>query len=159
MRSLQRLVAVATIAAVARAPTLAQALSFGLDPLSSSLTIIGSGPENVFQPGFPLPGPGPLPPPSVGLSASDLGLLPGDMVDALSYSDDGVGTIYFTVSRGSAGVAGPLTPDVFSEVTPATPAPTSTATATASSPTPAASASTTVRSSSILGRRTATATA
>jgi len=117
MRCLRRLVATATIAAVAYAPAAVHALSFGLDPLSNSLTIIGSGPENVFQPGFPLPGPGPLPPPSVGLSASDLGLLPGDMVDALSYSDDaGPGTIYFTVSRGSVGVAGPLTPDVFSEV-------------------------------------------
>jgi hypothetical protein len=57
MRGFQRLVAAATIAALTFAPALAHALSFGLDPLSNSLTIIGAGPENVFMPGFPVPGP------------------------------------------------------------------------------------------------------
>ena len=41
---------------------------------------------------------------------------PGDVIDGLSFFDDAsaADTIYFTVSRGSTGIAGPVTPDVFS---------------------------------------------
>jgi hypothetical protein len=117
MRALQRLVAAATIATVSLAPAVARAQSFALDPASNTLALLGIGSSNVLVPAVP-PAPGPLPLPVVGFSTADLGLLPGDVIDALSFGDDfAVGTLYFTVSRGSVSAPGPLTPNVFSEVT------------------------------------------
>ena len=70
MRSLQRLVAVATIAAVSLAPAVARAQSFALDPPSNTLALLGVGPSNVLIPAGPA-GPGPLPLPVVGFSTAD----------------------------------------------------------------------------------------
>ncbi len=116
MRSFRWLAAIVTLT-VALAPAVVRAQTFGLDPLSNSLTILGVGPANVFAPGFIPLGPGPLPPPFPAIPAPALALLPGDMIDALSFGDEGAaGTLYFNVSRGSVSGAGPLTPNVFSEV-------------------------------------------
>ncbi|MCC6846973.1 MAG: thrombospondin type 3 repeat-containing protein [Deltaproteobacteria bacterium] len=121
MRSFAKLVAVATIAAAPLALAgHAAAQMFTLDPLSSSLPLIPAGPADILVPTAPAPAPGPLPPPSVGLTMADLGLIPGDVVDAISVGDDAAlgppTTIYFNVSRGTVGAGGPFTPDVFSEV-------------------------------------------
>ncbi len=96
----------------------AQGFSFALDPASSSLPGIPAGSSDILRGTVP-PGPGPLPPPAVGYSAADLHLLPGDVIDGLSYGDDGAlgGTLYFSVSRGSVSAAAPVTPNVSSEVT------------------------------------------
>ena len=110
--------AIALTLALCITPALARAQSFALDPLSSSLPLIPATTANVLTPALS-PIAGPLPPPVVGFTAAELGLLAGDVVDALSYSDDGPlgpSTLYFSVSRGSVGAGGPFTPDVFSEV-------------------------------------------
>lgn len=74
-------------------------------------------------PGGPVPGP--LPPPMVGIPAASLGLLPGDVVDALSFGDDfgtvAVDSLYFSVDSLALGVpGGPFPPDVFTETNPPT---------------------------------------
>lgn len=103
-------------------PSSAGALTFVLDPTSRSLTSIPATAGDLLRPAGPA-GVGPLAAPIVARTAAELNLLPGDVIDALSYYDDaGVGgTIYFTVSRGSLGITGPVTPDVFSEVTAVSP--------------------------------------
>ena len=95
--------AIALTLALCITPALARAQSFALDPPSNTLALLGVGPSNVLIPAGPA-GPGPLPLPVVGFSTADLGLLPGDIIDALSFGDDfALGTVYFTVSRGSLG--------------------------------------------------------
>lgn len=101
---------------------LAHAQSVVLDPASATLGTIPAAPNEVLRMGLPIgPMPGPLPPPVVGIAAGSLGLLPGDVIDAFGYGDDlgtvGVDPLYFSVDRAAASFAGPLTPDVFSEVT------------------------------------------
>jgi len=104
------------LAMLALAPTRSSAQSFVLDPTSASLPGIPATSADILMPSAPLPAP---PPPVVGLTAAQLGLLPGDVIDALSYMDDGPpgSTIYFSVDRASvgAGVVGP--PDVTGEST------------------------------------------
>ena len=122
MKSFARLVAAATFAAVAFGPPhLSNAQMFSLDPLSASLPVIPAGPGDILIPTPPAPAPGPLPfSPSVAFTLADMGLVPGDVVDALSLGDDAPlgppSAIYFTVARGTVGAAGPFTPNVGSEV-------------------------------------------
>lgn len=88
--------------------------SFVLDPSSASLAVIPATGGSILTPAGP---PGVLPPPVVAFTPAQLGLLPGDVIDALSFLDDAAGgTLYVTVARGSVGVANPLTPNVASEV-------------------------------------------
>lgn len=107
-------------ACAALGPGSARAQSFVLDAASASLPAIPATPGDVLEMGIP-GGPfvGPLPPPVVGLSAATLGLLPGDVVDALSFGDDagvvGVDALYFSVDRAAAGIPG-VPPDVASEI-------------------------------------------
>lgn len=104
-------------------PLHAAAQSIALDAASDSLATIPATTADVLSmsvPGGPVAG---APPAVVGLTASSLGLLPGDVIDALSYGDDfgtfGADALAFSVDRAalSAG-AGPATPDVFSETNP-----------------------------------------
>ncbi|MEO6027465.1 MAG: thrombospondin type 3 repeat-containing protein, partial [Candidatus Binatia bacterium] len=116
MRSFRTFVALAAIIAISVAPSVARAQSFALDPASNTLALLGVGPSSILLPAGPV-GPGPLPLPVVGFTTADLGLLPGDAIDALSFGDEfALGTIYFTVSRGSLSFPGFFTPDVASEV-------------------------------------------
>ncbi len=116
MKALPPYVAAVAFAAsmLALAPTRSSAQSFVLDPTSASLPGIPATSGDILTPLGPLPA---APPPLVGLTAAQLGLLPGDVVDALSYMDDGPpgSTIYFSVDRASvgAGLVGP--PDVTGE--------------------------------------------
>ena len=98
--------------ATALAPATCRAASFVLDPGSSSLAAIGAGSADLLRPAPPGA-------PVIGISSAELGLLPTDVIDATSYGDDGpIGsTVYFSVSRTSVGLAGPVTPNVSSEVT------------------------------------------
>lgn len=114
--------AASIIAAGVLLPFVARAQSVVLDPASASLVTIPATSTDVLSmsiPGGPVPAP---PPATVGLPAASLGLLPGDVIDALSYGDDfgtfAVDALYFSVDRGALGVAGPATPDVFSETNP-----------------------------------------
>lgn len=109
------------------APVRAHAQSFVLDPASASLPVIPAASNDVLEmaiPGGPFAGP--LPPPVVGLSAVTLGLLPGDVVDALSFGDEvgvvGVDPLYFSVDRAAVALPGPFAPDVFSETAAVPPA-------------------------------------
>jgi hypothetical protein len=91
------------------------ATTFVLDPASSSLGAIPAMPGDLLRPATSPPAP---PPPVVGLGGAALGLVPGDVIDAISFGDDGpsIGsTLYFSVSRGTVGVPGPA-PNVASEV-------------------------------------------
>lgn len=101
-------------------PSRVAAQTFALDPASVSLPGVPASAADLLIPSVP-PGPGPLPPPMVGMSLATLGLLPGDVIDAFMLPDDGVpgSTVYFTVNRFSVSAgAGPFAPDVFSEATP-----------------------------------------
>ena len=104
---------------VASVPVLAHAESVVLDPVSSSLaTIPATAGDVLVNPVAPAPGP--FPAAVVALSAATLGLLPGDVIDALSYGDDfgAPGTpLYFSVDRAAVGTGGPLTPNSLTEVT------------------------------------------
>jgi hypothetical protein len=97
-------------------PARVGALTFALAPRSRSLSTIPATAADLLRPAGP-PGAGPLVAPVVARTAAELNLLPGDVIDGLSFFDDAgaADTIYFTVSRGSIGIAGPVTPDVFSE--------------------------------------------
>ena len=90
-----------------------------LDPSSPSLATIPATAGDLLVPS-PLP-PGAVAPPAVGLMAAQLLLLPGDVIDAISYGFDAnpssAGALYFSVSRSSVAMSGPLPPDVFSEAT------------------------------------------
>ncbi len=117
MGSFRRAVIAFSVSLAAGLPARADALTFVLDPSSSSLTAIPATAGDLLRPpGLPVVGP--TLPAVVARNAAALNLLPGDVIDALSYFDDAgaAHTIYFTVSRGSTGIAGPVTPDVFSEV-------------------------------------------
>ena len=90
-----------------------------LDPSSPSLATIPATAGDLLAPSPPPPGA--AAPPAVGLTAAQLLLLPGDVIDGISYGFDGNptsgGALYFSVSRSSVAMAGPLPPDVFSEAT------------------------------------------
>jgi hypothetical protein len=104
-------------ALVLLAPRGAPAQSLVLDPMSASLPGIPATSADMLQPGGPIPT---FVPPTVAITAADLGLLPGDVIDALAYGDDGApgSTLVFGVTRGTVSTGpGPFTPDVFSEVT------------------------------------------
>jgi hypothetical protein len=109
-------VAVATTAISLAVTTGALAQSLTLDSVSSSLTAIPATAADVLRPSSAPPA---APSPVVGLTAAEIGLVPGDVIDALSFGDDaaigGPATVFFSVSRTSTGtgVAGP--PDVTGE--------------------------------------------
>lgn len=95
----------------------AVAITFALDPLSPTLQAVGATSADLLTPPSPSTA-APMPPPVVLADSARLGLLPGDVIDALSFGNDDLfseATLYFSVSRGSTGVAGPATPDPFSE--------------------------------------------
>ena len=97
-------------------PMRAAAQTFALDPQSASLTAIGAGANALLTPSGPLSA---APPPVVGLAAAKLGLLAGDVIDGVTFGDDGApgGTLYFSVTRSTVGAgAGPKPPDVSTEV-------------------------------------------
>jgi Thrombospondin type 3 repeat len=99
------------------ASALAGAETFVYDPLSFTLPLIPAGSNDLLAPsGLTIPA---APPPAVGISAAALGLLPGDVIDAISFGNDGppLSTLTFSVTRASVGAGGPFTPNVFSEVT------------------------------------------
>jgi hypothetical protein len=105
------------VSAFALPPAPARAQSVVLDAASASSSSIPATPANVLRMGVPSgPAAGPLPAPLVGLSAASLGLLPGDVIDALSFGDDTGGVVYFSVSRASASSAGLFPPNVFTQV-------------------------------------------
>jgi hypothetical protein len=110
------IVAVATIAISFGVTTGALAQSLTLDPASSSLTAIPATAGDMLRPSTSPPA---APSPVVGLSAAELGLVAGDIIDALSFGDEaavgGPAAVFFSVSRTStgAGVIGP--PDVTGE--------------------------------------------
>ncbi len=82
------------------APTRAD--TFTLDPVSPTLGAIPAGPADLL---YDVPGPIP----SIGYPMPALGLVPGDVVDAISDGMDPVfvpHTDYFSVTRGSIGAAG-----------------------------------------------------
>jgi len=97
-------------------PRLATAQSFVLDPGSASLPGVPATSADLLVPAGPIPSP---PGPVVGFSNATLGLLPGDVIDAISFGDDGAPglTTFFSVTRGSIGAAGGIwPPNVFTEV-------------------------------------------
>ncbi len=88
----------------------ANADTFTLDPFSPTLPLIpAAGPGDLlFDVGGP-PLPGAPPPPLIGTPLPALGLIPGDVVDAISDGMDpvaGMHADYFSVTRGSVGVPG-----------------------------------------------------
>lgn len=106
------------IAAVGVAlPHRVAAQTFALDPQSSSLAAIPATSADLLAPaGLKLPA---ASAPVVGFTAAQLGLLPGDVIDAITFGNDAApgATLTFSVSRSSTGAgAGTKTPDVFSEV-------------------------------------------
>ncbi len=105
------------IAALSAPPADVAAQTFTLDPMSSSLSAIPATAGDVLAPaGLTIPT---GPPPVVGISAASFGLLPGDVIDALSNANDGPpgSTLIFSVTRSTIGAApGPFVPDVSTEV-------------------------------------------
>jgi hypothetical protein len=101
----------------AGAPLSVYAQSIVLDPASPGLVAVPATPGDVLT--HPAPGPGPLPPPLLSIPAATLGLLPGDVIDALSFGDDfgavGLDPISFSVDRAAIGFVG-VPPDVVAEV-------------------------------------------
>jgi len=113
----------ALVAVCALFPSDARAMTFALDPLSATLPGIPATSADLLSPAV-VPMPGPMPAPIVGADSARLGLLPGDVIDAISFGNDAVlfaDTLYFTVSRGSVGASGPVTANPFSEVAGAPP--------------------------------------
>ncbi len=92
------------------------AQTFTLDPQSTSLAAIPATAGTLLAPAaFKIPA---ASAPVIGFTNAQLGLLPGDVIDAVTFGNDGApgSTLTFTVSRSSTGAgAGPKTPDVFSE--------------------------------------------
>ena len=114
---LGRMIALATLATCACIPSLAHAQTIALDPLSRSLTTLPALPADLLIPASVPPA---LAVPSVGLSNAELGLLPGDAIDAISYLDDAVPgtsgvTTFFSVSRGVMGAVSLFPPSVLGE--------------------------------------------
>ncbi len=103
------------------APRRAAAQTFALGPGSQSLAAIPASSADLLIPSGPPPA---ASLPVIGMSNTALGLLPGDVIDAITFADDAAtGTLYFTVSRGTVGAgAGPFPPDVFVEAGPPAPA-------------------------------------
>src|SRR5512139_4114509 len=114
-------VAAALVAALSLAPTLVAPQSVTLSPGSASLVTIPATSADLLSMSVPVgPVPGPLPPAVVGRTAASLGLLAGDVVDALTHLDDGipgVDTLYFSVDAGAVAFAGPFPPDVVTATT------------------------------------------
>lgn len=107
---------VVALAGLALVPCAARAQVFVLDPASPSLSAVPAASSDLLTPAGLPPAP---PPPALAISAATLGLLPGDVIDAISYGDDGAvgGTLYFSVTRPSVGFfPGPMPPDAFTEV-------------------------------------------
>jgi hypothetical protein len=100
---------------LAFAPLAALGQTFVLDPLSASLPGIPATSADLLRPGAVLPT---GLPPAVGVSHVALGLLPGDVVDAISYPNDGTpgDTLTLSVTRASVGTAGAFPPNVATEV-------------------------------------------
>lgn len=107
-------IALAVAVAASLVPSAAQADTFTLDMLSPTRAIMAASPADLLLDTPGVPAPGFPPPPSVGIGAAalgliGLGLLPGDVVDAISNGMDPVGsphTDYFSVTRGSMGAPG-----------------------------------------------------
>ena len=70
---------------IASLPISAHAQSIVLDPVSASLVAIPATSSDLLIPSTPPPA---APTPLVGLTNAQLGLLPGDVIDALTYLDD-----------------------------------------------------------------------
>jgi hypothetical protein len=96
----------------------ASAQTFNLDPTSISQPAIPATSGDLLMTSAAIP-PSAPPPPAVALTAAELGLLPGDVIDALTFGDDsfpGPGTtLYFSVDRVSAGIPVANPPDVRGE--------------------------------------------
>jgi len=94
----------------------ALAQSLTLDPTSASLVGIPATTSDLLRPSSAPPA---APSPVVGLSAAELGLLPGDVIDAISFGDDGAlggpATLFFSVDRTSTGAGVVFPPDVTGE--------------------------------------------
>lgn len=108
-----------TLAAYALAAATASAQTFNLDPLSASLATIPATSGDLLVPSAALP-PSAAAPPAVGMTAAQLGLLPGDVIDAVTFLDDaypGAGRTgpYFSVDRTSPGAGPAALPDVTGE--------------------------------------------
>jgi hypothetical protein len=108
--------ALAFLAAVAHAT----GPSFTLAPPSPTLGLIPAGPSDILSTPIP-PVPGPMPLPVVGIPAAALGLVPGDVVNSISYGTlpaaPGPGfQLLFSVDPMSAGAAfAPPPPNVSCE--------------------------------------------
>ena len=104
----------ASVAVLLPSPIFAE--TFALDPMSASLPGIPATSSDLLRPSAPVPAP---PPPVMAITAAAMGLLPGDVIDAISYGNDSPpgSTLTFSVTRPAVGIApGPFTPDVPSEV-------------------------------------------
>ena len=119
MKALARRETLALLIAAAfiASPHRVAAQTFALDASSTSLATIPATAGDLLAPaGFKIPA---AAAPVVGYTAAQLGLLPGDVIDALTFGNDGApgGTLTFTVSRSSTSAAGGTkTPNVFTEV-------------------------------------------
>jgi hypothetical protein len=117
MKLARYLVLASAIAALSAPPADVAAQTFTLDPTSRSLPTIPATAGDVLAPaGLTIPT---GLPPVVAISAATFGLLPGDVIDAISYPDDGPpgSTLIFSVTRSTVGAApGPFTPNVSTEV-------------------------------------------
>jgi hypothetical protein len=105
-------------ALISVAPRAAFGQAFVLDPMSASLPVIPATSGDLLAPsGLGIPS---GPPPVLGVTAAAFGLLPGDVIDAISGPDDAPpgSTLTFSVARPSIGVAAGFAPppDVASEV-------------------------------------------
>ena len=89
---------------------------FALDAISPTLSAFGANPGELLQPAAP-PAPGHLAPPSLALGLAELGLVAGDVPNAVSFGVDALpsGVVHFAVGRSTSGFAGLFPPDVESE--------------------------------------------
>ncbi len=90
----------------------ARAQTIGLDPFSLTLPNLNAFPSELLQPAVP-PQPAPMPAPVVARSWELLGLLQGDIIDAVSHNGGPAipavnSPVYFSVTRSSVGT--PLAP-------------------------------------------------
>lgn len=82
--------------------------SFTLSPPAPSLAIIPATAADVLEPAIP-PVPGPMPPPIIDIPFAALGLVPGDIINSLSYGilppGPGPGVkVLFSVDTGTLGI-------------------------------------------------------
>jgi len=107
------LLATALGAPPARAAT---APSMLLDATSPTLGVIGAASGEVLRPAVP-PAPGTLPAPLRAVTLAAMGLVSGDLPASLSYGIDIIpgGRFFFSVDRGTSGIAGMFPPDVNTE--------------------------------------------